>query len=349
MIRVSRSVLGPREQAAVADVLERGYLGQGPEVEAFEAELGAFLGAPAVCTHTGTSALHLAMQALGLGPGDEVLVPSITYVATPQAVLATGATPILCDVHPNTGLLCLEDAKARITARTRAILPVHYAGSLAIQGTARAFAASHGLAIVEDAAHAFGCAGATPTGRQIVCYSFDGIKNITSGEGGAVVTADPELRARVRAARKLGLEPDGRVQAIGWRYHMSDLMAAIGRVQLTRLPSELAPARRALARRYLERLPPHVTPMLQEISDGLVPHIFPVRLPARDAVRGHLTHHGVQTGFHYPPNHRHSLFTDGQPRPGAEALASDQLTLPLHPGLSVEDVDFVCRLLEVRP
>src|SRR5258708_27438917 len=160
MMRVSRSIVGRAEQEAVARVLEVGFLGTGPETQAFENELRAFLGGEAgvACVNTGTAALHLALQALGLGSGDEVLVPSLTFVASFQAIAATGATPVACDVRAETGLLDLDDAARRGTPPTRAVMPVHYASSCGDLDAVYALAKERRLRVVEDAAHAFGCA-----------------------------------------------------------------------------------------------------------------------------------------------------------------------------------------------
>src|ERR1700686_479760 len=197
-MRLSKSVIGTLEQEAVHQVLERGFLGTGTETQAFEQELAAYIGGEVqvVCTNTGTAALQLALQACDIGTGDEVLVPSLTFVATFQAISATGATPVACDVEESTGLLDLRDAGQRITKRTKAIMPVHYASAVGDLDAIYAFGMTHGLRVVEDAAHAFGCTYQEKrigSLGEVACFSFDGIKNITSGEGGAVVSRNPEI------------------------------------------------------------------------------------------------------------------------------------------------------------
>ena len=365
MIRLSKSFVGQQEIAAVSAILERGFLGMGEEVQRFETELAAYLDAPAVaCVNTGTAALQLALQAIGVGPGDEVLVPTLTYVASFQAIAATGATPVACEVRESDGLLDLADAERRVTSCTRAVMPVHYASFPGDLDAIYAFAQRHGLRVVEDAAHAFGC---TSRGRRIgsfgdvVCFSFDGIKNITSGEGGAVISSDPVVMDKVRDARLLGVERDTEkryrgerswdfdVTEQGWRYHMSDLMAAIGRIQLRRFETEFAPCRVALARRYRE--------LLSDISglrlfandvEGIVPHIFPLRILGgrRDAVRAALNAAGVQTGIHYKPNHLLTRFGAGRPAlPVAEMLYRELLTLPMHPQIDMVDCDRMAALI----
>lgn len=353
---------------AVQAVLARGFLGTGPETQAFEQELAEFLGGgvSVVCVNTGTAALHLALQACGIGPGDEVLVPSLTYVASFQAISATGATPVACDVRSEDGLLDLTDAAARISPRTKAVMPVHYASNPGDLEAMQAFGRQHGLRVVEDAAHAFGC---EQEGRKVgsfgdvACFSFDGIKNITSGEGGAVVTHDARVVQRVQDARLLGVEKDTErryrrerswdfdVGEQGWRYHMSDVMAAIGRAQLRRFAPEFKPARVALARRYRERLSRCVGVELFASDPGpVVPHIQPVRIAdgRRDEVRTSLEAAGIQTGIHYKPNHLLTKYRSpgGRPLPVAEQLYSELLTLPLHPGVSLDEADGIVDQLQ---
>ena len=367
MIRLSRSFVGELEVEAVAMVIRRGFLGTGVETQAFERDLASFIGGgvSVACVNTGTSALHLALQAVGIDPGDEVLVPTMTYVAAFQTVTACGAVPVACDVSEDTGLLDLSDAKKRITPKTRAIVPIHYASFTGDLDAVYAFAKDHGLRVVEDAAHAFGCEF---KGKKIgsigdvVCFSFDGIKNITAGEGGAVVSADEQVIAKVQDARLLGVHKDTEkryrgerswdfdVTEQGWRYHMSDIMAAIGRVQLKRFELDLKPVRVSLAEHYIQKLQG-----LSEVRffgtdlSGIVPHIMPVRILGgkRDAVRVALHENDIEAGLHYKPNHLLSKFGHGEVRlPVAEKLYSEMLTLPLHPGLTVSDVDRVAMVIE---
>lgn len=363
-IRLARSIVGESEVAAVTAILVGdGYLGMGGEVQRFENELAAFLGAPegnVVCVNSGTSAIMLATQAL-LKPGDEVLVQSLTFVATFQALQAAGAVPVACEVLPETATIDLNDAARRITSRTRAIMPVHYASNPGDLDAIYRFAAQHGLRVIEDAAHAFGC---TYRGRQIgsfgdvQCFSFDGIKNITSGEGGAIVSADPVVLGRVKDARLLGIERDTErrfagqrswefdVKRLGHRCHMSNVLAAIGRVQLQRFAGEFAPRRVALAQRYRELLAQIPGLALFETDLGpIVPHLQPVRVLAarRDALRAYLQAAGIETGIHYKPNHLLTLFGGGQiSLPVTEQVFAELLSLPLHPGLQDADVVRVC-------
>lgn len=367
LIRLSKSCLSLAEKQAVMAVLDKGFLGMGTEVQRFENALEAFFGRPVVCVNTGTAALHLALQAAGIKGGDEVLIPSLTYVASFQAVSATGATPIACDINPLTLTLDWHDAEKRLSPRTKAVMPVHYSGGVGDWAGTYAFAERHSLRVIEDAAHAF---GSTHRGARvgaagdITCFSFDGIKNITSGEGGCVVTSDQDVLRRIRDARLLGVEKDSErryagerswefdVSAQGWRYHMSDIMAAIGLVQLGRL-EEFAEKRRALAMRYDELLST-VTKIFRLPHDyaEVVPHLYPILLPEgadRRAIRSRMLDAGIQTGVHYQPNHTLTFFhhNEALPLPIIDNIFPRLLSLPLHPDLHISDVDFcVSQLME---
>lgn len=373
-VRLSKSILGAEEAAAASRViLQSGYLGMSNEVQAFENELGGYIGGgrQVVCTSAATAALHLALQACGIGPGDEVLLPTITYVASFQAVSASGATPVACEVDLETSWLNLADAERRITPRTKAIMPVHYASGMGRLSELRDLAARRGLRVIEDAAHAFGCRyqgeliGST---GDVVCFSFQGTKNITSGEGGAVVTADPVVAERARDLRLLGVLKDTEkryqrarswefdVEEQGWRYHMSDIMAAIGRVQLRRFEAEFRPRRVELARRYRALFAgvPHLRVLPLQYGP-VVPHIYPVYVTngSRDAVRQALADAQIETGIHYKPNHLLTKYGAGAiSLPVSEQLYREMLTLPLHPDLTDEQqdeiVDRVASVVETR-
>ena len=365
MIRLSKSSIGEAEKQAVMGVLDREFLGMGEEVQQFEEVLTKFFGRPTVCVANGTAALQLALQAIGIGDSDEVLVQSLTYVSSFQAISATGAIPIACDVNSETLCLDWKDAEKRITSRTKAVMPVHFAGGVGALDGIYAFAANHGLRVIEDAAHAFGTEyqGKIVGGfGDIACFSFDGIKNITSGEGGCIVTEDEDVLQKVRNARLLGVENDtgkrfsgGRswefdVTAQGWRYHMSNIMAAIGLKQLKRFP-EMAVKRQALANQYDSLFDNHVQirPIMHDY-ETVVPHIYMVRingLKNREALQTKLLEKGIQTGIHYQPNHWLSLYNKKKEDslPVTEDVFPGLLTLPLHPDLSGKNVEFVSEAL----
>lgn len=365
LIRLSKSCLSATEKQAVMGVLDREFLGMGPEVQQFERALTEFFGRPAVCVVNGTAALHLALLGCDIGPGDEVLVPSLTYVASFQAISATGAKPVACDVDPMTCLLDLSDAERRLSPRTKAVMPVHYSGGVENIDATYDFGRRFGLRVIEDAAHAF---GTVHRGKQvggfgdIACFSFDGIKNITSGEGGCVVTDDPVVFRKLQDARLLGVEKDTEkryigqrswefdVTAQGWRYHMSSIMAAIGLEQLKRF-QEMAVTRQRLAGLYDELLTGHsrIRPLPRNY-DYVVPHIYVVRVAGlwdRKKVQARLLERGIQTGFHYQPNHVLTLYRDpaALPLPVTDAVFPELLTLPLHPDVTEQDVRFVCAQL----
>lgn len=359
-IRLSKSCVGEEEKSALARVIDAGYLGMGQEVQLFESELKAYMGTDLdiVCVSTGTAALHLALACLDIGSGDEVLVPSITYVASFQAISATGATPVACDVDEATGFIDLADARRRITSNTRAIMPVHYASDSQNMGALYEFAKNFQLRVIEDAAHSFGCKrdgsliGCT---GDVICFSFDGIKNITSGEGGAVVTSDSKLSQRIKDARLLAVEKDTEkrykgerswdldVRHQGFRYHMSNLMAAIGREQLKKVDT-FSSHRRVCASRYLENLKNISGLVFLDLDyKNIVPHIFPVRVTngRRDKLIEVLRADNIECGIHYMPNHLLKFFSIKYALPKAEKLGLELLSLPLHAGLTEGEQDVV--------
>jgi dTDP-4-amino-4,6-dideoxygalactose transaminase len=363
IIRLSKSVVGEEEKKALSKVIDEGYLGMGRFVQEFEERLASYLGAKhVVCVNSGTAALHLALMAIGMGSGDEILIQSLTYVSGFQAAAAAGAVPVPCDVMPDTCIIDLDDAEKRITENTRAVMPVHYAGRPGDLGAIYGFADKHGLRVVEDAAHAFGTLyGDRKVGSfgDVSCFSFDGIKNITSGEGGAVVTSDDAVAEFARDARLLGVRKDtemrygGRrswefdVTQQGYRYHMSNLFAAVGIVQLERFDSEFRPARQRLAKKYHAALRDvdHIK-LFPDDYNIIVPHIFPVMVldGHRDGLRQHLLDSGVECGVHYFPNHELSCFRrTGPALPVTDRLYEQLLSLPLHPDLSEAEHERVIR------
>lgn len=356
LIRLSKSVVGEEEKIALNRVIDIGYLGMGKGVQQFERELQDFLGVEeVVCVNSGTAALQLALMGAGIGPGDEVLVQSITYVASCQAIRGSWATPVFCEVSPETITIDLNDAESKLTPNTKAIMPVHYAGGVGKLQEVYEFAKSNRLRVIEDAAHAFGTwyrRKKVGSFGDIICFSFDGIKNITSGEGGAVVTSDSRVAEFVRDARLLGVHKDSeqRYQGLrswefevthqGYRYHMSDLFAAIGSVQLKKFPQFQA-RRQKLAKNYDSAFS-----IMKEIEllnlnyDEVTPHIYPLKIKngRRDELRRYLENHQIQTGIHYFPNHWLDYFRkENLSLPVTEKLYEELITIPLHPGITDED------------
>jgi dTDP-4-amino-4,6-dideoxygalactose transaminase len=358
--RLSQPVISKREINSVVTVLKDEFFGMGTKVKEFESKLSNFLGREALCVSTGTSALQLGLIGAGIKPGDEVLVPSLTFVATYQAISATGAIPISCDINPETLHIDLSDAQLRVTSRTKAIVPVYFAGATNCLQSVYKFAKVNSIRIIEDAAHAF---GSRDSGNlvgsigDISCFSFDGIKNITSGEGGAVVTDDKVVINRIKDARLLGVLGDSEkrenrerswdfdVQNQGWRYHMSDIFAAIGIVQLDKLPQN-GKLRQALFDRYVENLKVHPRIKLfdWQTSNGMIPHVFVlqvVNLKNRNLLREKLEKKGIPTGVHYKPNHLLSFYRTDYILKKTEEIYPELLTLPLHPKLRIKDVNYI--------
>lgn len=365
LIRLSRSCVGESEISAVSKVLYDGYLGMGSVVSEFEDQLVAFFNRPVVCVSSGTAALHLALQAIGVGEGDEVLVPSITYVATYQAISATGAKPVSCDIKKFDLCLDSQDVSQRITPRTKAIVPMHYAGSASYINEIYKIAENYGLRVVEDAAHAF---GSHLNGRRvgsfgdIVCFSFDGIKNITCGEGGCVVTDDLAILEGISDNRLLGVRGDSKkrvagsrswdfdVSSQGWRYHMSNVMAAIGIQQLAKCETFFR-KRQELAKLYDSYLAKTKNLELLKLDyEEVVPHIYVVILAShieRNKLRDILLEYNIETGIHYKPNHALTYYrsTNLEKLEVTEMLSHRLLSLPLHPMLGGDDVAYVCDVL----
>jgi len=350
------------EKRAVMKVLDTEFLGMGIDVNEFETSLSDYFERDVVCVSTGTAALQLALQSAGIGKNDEVLVQSLTYVATFQAISATGAKPIACDIDPFTFCIDIKDTEKRITKNTKAIMPVHYCGGVGDIEGIYSLAKKYNLRVIEDAAHAF---GTTFKKRRIgsfgdiACFSFDGIKNITSGEGGCIVTNDKKVISSAQDIRLLGVEKDtekrylGRrswdfdVKTQGWRYHMSNIMAAIGSTQLSNFEFS-SKKRQELAKHYVKRLKSYHQIKLMPLNyNDVVPHIFVVELQDkidRDQIRKKLSDKNIQTGIHYKPNHWLTYYKDKKAYPLAntDRVFGRLLTLPLHTDLEISDVDKVC-------
>jgi dTDP-4-amino-4,6-dideoxygalactose transaminase len=315
-------------------------------------------------------ALHLACLALGLGPGDEVLCPALTFVATANAVLYTGARPVFVDIDgPGNLNMSAADAARKVTPRTRAMMVMHYAGYPCDMDALIALAREHHLKIIEDAAHAPGgvhqsATGAQPLGTlgEVGCFSFFANKNMTTGEGGMVVTRNPEVAEKVRLARSHGMTSltwdrhQGHslsydVSILGYNYRIDEVRAVLGLIQLAKLPEANA-RRRQLTHLYREKLqdvPGLILPFAQEIEASAC-HLFPLVLPPgtdRAAFMAALADKGIQTSIHYPPIHRFSHyrslwppdFDHGLPR--TEEVAPRLVTLPLFPTMTAEQLDRV--------
>ena len=348
LIPAAKPIIGDAEREAVDRVMRSGMIAQGPEVAAFELEFGTQLarGRVAVAVNSGTAGLHLGLLAAGIGPGDEVIVPSFTFAATANSVALTGASPVFADIDLETFTLDPAAAQAAITPRTKAIMPVHLYGHPARMLELRELADRYGLMLFEDAAqaHAATIDGA-PVGTfgAFAMFSLYPTKNMTSGEGGMVVVDSEELARRVRLLRNQGMERQYANEVIGFNARMTDIHAAIGRVQLTKLAGWTA-QRQANAARLDRELTGVVTPVVVEGATHVY-HQYTIRVENdRDGFsRALRDEHGVGNGVYYPiPNHRlESLasFAPGLDLPNTETAAATALSLPVHPSLTESDLD----------
>jgi dTDP-4-amino-4,6-dideoxygalactose transaminase len=341
----------PAIRGAIERVIARGWYILGPELEGFEREFAAASGARfAVGVANGTDAIALLLRAAGIGRGDEVIVPAMTAAFTGLAVIATGATPVVVDVDPQTLNLEAATAAAAITPRTRAIVPVHLYGQPADMDGIAALASRHALAIVEDCcqAHLATSRGA-PVGTRGVggAFSFYPTKNLGAlGDAGAVVTNDANVADRVRRLRNGGQRVRYDHAEPGINSRLDEIQAAILRARLPRLV-EWTARRRQLAGEYRRLLPGSVTP-IAERDPGHVYHLFPVRSVDREALQAQMKRRGVETLVHYPIALSHqAAFSEGSRGgcPTAEAAARELLSLPLHPRLRNDEVEQVCEAI----
>ena len=326
----------------------------GPFVERFEMAIADYLGvAHAIGVNSGTSALHLALIAAGIGPSDKVLVPSYTFVATAWGVLYVGGTPVLCDIEEGSANIDLADAEKRLDPAVKAIIPVHLYGQPADMAGVMAFAARHRLVVIEDAAQAIGarfdgrCVG---TFGLCGCYSFYPAKNLgAAGEAGLVVTADDAVARRLRAVRHHA-QTDRYVHTeLGFNYRMEGLQGLVLGHKLPLL-DVWTESRRKLARAYQERLAGLPLSLPQVVHDDHVFHLYVVRSKDRDRLRDYLQRAGMETGLHYPiPLHAQPALarcvSAPQSFPVADQYARECLSLPLFVGMTEEQVDRVCETI----
>jgi dTDP-4-amino-4,6-dideoxygalactose transaminase len=365
--RLSELEFDEKELSGVLDAIDSEWITAGPRTQEFEKAFAELTGATdAVAVSNGTAALFLALKAIDIGPGDEVLCPSLTFVATAAAVLQCGATPVFVDiVSLENPTMDPQDAERKITPRTKAMLPVHYAGIPANMDELAQLACRHSLALVEDAAHAPGAAFAgrsCGTWGAAGCFSFFGNKNITTAEGGMITTCDPKIAKRLRLLRSHGMtvtswdRDKGRpshydVLEIGYNFRFDDIRAALGLAQLAKL--EAFNRRRAeLVRHYNRRFAESGLNLIlpfASIPESKLPsyHIYPVvfsSMAERDEIADLLKADGIQTSLHYSPIHWFTAFrkiTPGLSLPVTETFATRELTLPLYPSLSEAQVDMI--------
>lgn len=367
--------IGDEEIAAVTEALRSGWVTTGPKTKQFEQNFSEYLGGgvESIAVNSATAGLHLALEALGVGPGDEVIAPSLTFTATVEVARYLGADAVMVDVDPVT--LNIDPAKIRaaITPRTKVLMPVHYGGLACRMDEILAIAKEHGLKVVEDAAHALPTTWkGTPIGRlasDITVFSFYANKTMTTGEGGMAVTRDPELAKRMRVMRLHGMSRDAfdrfvsktpawyyEIVAPGFKYNLTDIASAMGIEQLRKLPRFLA-RRQQLAARYYEGLAglPLILPADAPPGDVHAWHLFVIRLgeaakPGRDAVIEALSQRGIGTSVHYVPLHRQPYWRDRygltpEMFPVADAAYRAMVSIPLFTKMSDADQERVITAL----
>lgn len=365
-IPYGRQTIDDDDIAAVVDVLRSDWLTTGPAVERFEADVCAYTGARhGVAVSNGTAALHAAMFALNIGPGDEVIVPPMTFAASANCILYQGGTPVFADVDPETLLIDPTAVEAAITPRTKAIIAVDYAGQPCDWDALRAIADRHHLALVADGCHAL---GASFKGRRvgtladITVFSFHPVKHITTGEGGMAVTSDAQLAARMRAFRGHGItttasqrEKSGawfyEMTELGYNYRITDFQCALGSSQLKKLDAWID-RRNELAQAYEAALAGQdsIRPLKCREDVRHAYHLYVVHTPERDALFRHLRASGIGANVHYVPVHLHPYYrnvvgTREGLCPVAEAAYREILTLPLWPGMTEDNILTIMRAI----
>ncbi|RLC61525.1 MAG: aminotransferase DegT [Chloroflexi bacterium] len=347
MIPISKPLIGEAEKKGVLEVLESGMLAQGPRVRRLEERFAQVCGTRyAVATSSGTTALHIALLAHGIGPGDEVITTPFTFIATVNSILFVGAKPVFVDIEEETFNINPALIEAAVTPRTRAIIPVHLYGHPCEMDAVMEIARRHDLIVIEDAAQAV---GATYKGRPVGsfgtgCFSLYATKNVMSGEGGMITTDDEALAERGRMLRNHGMRRRYHYEFLGYNFRMSDLHAAIGLAQMDRL-EEFTARRRKNAAYLSAHITGVITPRVREGCEH-VWHQYTVRVGSgrdRDAAVRRLNEAGVGTGIFYPlPAHRYDYIravVGDVHLPVAERLAREVLSLPVHPGLSQADLE----------
>lgn len=355
-VPVFKPLIEPEEMEAARKALELGWLGMGSFVGEFERKLQQHVSPEkgfVVALSTGHAALHLGLLLMGVGPGDEVITPSFNNTADFQAILATGAAPVFCDVEDATLCIDLEKAEKLLSPRTKAMIVMDYDCILCDHDAIAEFAARHRIRVLHDAAHSFGSKyKSKPVGSfsDMTMFSFDPVKTITCIDGGALVVRTEEERARLHSMRLVGMGQPAKVMytnnrawtydvtSIGFRYHMANLHAAIGLAQLAKI-DRISETRRNLCRQYnaiLSEVPEVRVP--QTNFRDVVPFLYYIRVPdsARDALRGYLFDCGIDTGIHWQPGHLFSLFKNCRKGDLAvtESLSKEILSLPLHSDMS---------------
>lgn len=374
MIPYSTQDINESDIKAVVKSLRSGWLTQGPALERFEKAIAKKVGAKfAVAFNSGTAALHAAYFAAGIGKGDEVIVPSLTFAATANAVLYLGGTPVFADSDMETGNMSVDEARKKITKKTKAIVPVDYAGRPADLREFRALAKEHSLVLIEDGAQSLGASyRGKPVGSQadMTMFSLHPVKSITTGEGGVIVTDDETYAKKMRLFRSHGITKDTatfvrkghgawyqEMQELGFNYRMPEMAAALGESQLKRLDTFIA-KRRAAAQRYekiLKDIPGLILPPADRVWEQSAWHLYPVRLSSdiahrRDEIFAKLREAGIGVQVHHVPVHTHLYYEKlGYKKglcPNAEAFVASEISIPLFPGITKTQQMFIAKVLQ---
>jgi perosamine synthetase len=373
LLPYGRQQVDDEDIAAVVAVLRSSWLTTGPQVAEFECDFAAVVGTQhAVAVSSGTAALHAAVYALGIGPGDEVIVPPITFAASANCVAFQGGTPVFADVDPGTLLLDPDQVQAKITPRTRAIIAVDYAGQPCDYAALTALAERHNLALIDDACHAVGGSyQGRPVGSLALLntFSFHPVKHMTTGEGGMITTDDPVLAKRMQTFRNHGITTDHRQREqqgswfyemvdLGYNYRITDIQCALGRSQLHKLPQWVA-RRQEIARQYDAAFAemPGVAPLVVRPDGAHAYHLYVVRFDSQQVKRSHaelftsLRAANIGVNVHYIPVHLHPFYrqrfgTGPGQCPVAEAAYKQIVSLPMFAGMSDEDVEDVVAAVE---
>ncbi len=346
MIPIAKPLMGDEEKEAIIAVLESGMLAQGPKVEEFERAFAAMCGVRhAVATSSGTTALHLALLAHGIGPGDEVITSPFTFIASANSILFVGARPVFVDIDESSYNIDPTLIEARITSRTKALMPVHLFGNPCDMEAIMDIAARHGLVVIEDAAQAH---GASINGKKVGsfgagCFSFYPTKNITTAEGGMVTTDDDQVAEKVRLLRNHGMKRRYYHDFLGYNFRMTDLQAALGLAQLAKL-EDFNEKRIANARYLTEHLRDVIITPQVKGGHRHVFHQYTIRVnEKRDWMVEQLRERGIGTGIYYPlPVHKQPVYQElgyTDHLPVAEAMSRKVLSLPVHPALSQAELD----------
>jgi len=350
-VRLANPYLDESDARAVYEVVRSGRLSEGPMVEEFERKFAEYCTAKhGIAVFNGTVALHLCLAAIGIGPGDEVIVPSFSFVSTANVAIYQSARPVFCDIRPDTYNLDHEMVEAKVTPKTKAIIPVHYGGQTVDMDPIMEIAEKYDLAVIEDAAEAH---GSTYKGKKAGslgdagCFSFYPNKNMTTGEGGMITTDNDDLAEQLRMMKSHGQDRRYHHVALGYNYRMTELQAALGVVQLSRLEASIQ-ARVKVARRYSERLssvPGVVTPFVSP-GNRHTYMLYTIRVPRRDQVQAYLERSGVETRVAFPPIHLQPLYRNlygyrGGELPVTEEAADQVLSIPMYYGLEESKQDYV--------